>query len=231
MRSQLQRNDKDLITMIRQNDISRERREGHVAPSRANTNAGKLFRRAAFRCIVQWVSLLCVVPLASARDRSLGVDASFQVGVLSLSEEIGEKPLGIGGRVGYELLPFLFLDGEAMHFPENPSGNFGQTLVLGGIRLGKNFDRIGIYAKARSGVVHFGGGDFGMRMADKTHPAVDLGGIVEYHVNKNVFVRVDMGECIILFDNSPYRSAISPGVARLGTKHNLLAEFGIGVRF
>lgn len=156
-------------------------------------------------------------------------DAAFQVSFLNLNRSLGEYPVGIGGRFGYRFSSFLYLDGEALYFPENPAGNFGETLILGGIRSGMEFYSIGIFGKVRAGTVHFGGRQFHSRMDVLTHPAVDLGAIFEYFHNRHFFVRMDLGDCIIPFSGTSYIGA--NGLNNLGTTHNLWLDFGIGIRF
>jgi hypothetical protein len=150
--------------------------------------------------------------------------------VLDTRDSLGEKGLGVGGRFGYRLLPLFFLDGEAVHFPEDPSGNYGETLGLAGIRIGKQYDNFGVFAKLRAGAINFGGRAFHLRLSDKTHPAFDLGTTLEYYAKKGFFARLDVGDCIIPFGNT---TLLSPEgqLNRLGTKHNLLMEFGFGFRF
>jgi hypothetical protein len=146
--------------------------------------------------------------------------------------EFGEKPSGVGGgRFGCYVSSHISLDTEVNHFPENPSGNFGETLALFGVKVGKRFDRLGVFAKARPGVIHFGGGDFSQRLRDKTHLAVDLGGVLEYGLSPHIFVRFDLGDTIIAFGGATFLSAVSPGPTRLGTIHNLQASIGLGIRF
>ena len=77
-------------------------------------------------------------------------DTTLQVSFLNLNASLGEYPVGIGGRFGYRFSSLLYLDGEALYFPENPSGNFGETLVLGGIRSGMEFYSMGLFGKARA---------------------------------------------------------------------------------
>jgi hypothetical protein len=156
-------------------------------------------------------------------------DVSFQVSFLNMNASLGEYPLGIGGRFGYRLSPLLYLDGEALHFPENPSGNFGETLVLGGIRSGLEFYSMGIFGKVRAGAIHFGGRQFDSRMDDLTHPAIDLGVIYEYFHSRHFFVRMDLSDCIIPFGGVSYLDVDGPH--DLDTTHNFWLDLGIGMRF
>jgi hypothetical protein len=117
---------------------------------------------------ILYIALFLAASTAYAKDDIIGIDGSFQLGIFDLNNSVSEKPIGLGGRVGYYLSSIFFLDAEMMHFPQNPSGNFGETLVLGGLRVGTIFDRIGVYAKARSGMIRFGGSHFDLRFEDKT---------------------------------------------------------------
>jgi hypothetical protein len=175
------------------------------------------------------MALFWAASMAYAQDDSPKFDASFQLAVLDMRESIGEKPLGLGGRFGYRFSSLLHLDGEVMYFPENPSGNFGETLALGGIRAGREFYAVGVFAKARAGVINFGGGDFNSHLSEKTHPALDLGVILEYYASRHLILRMDIGDCIIPFGGTAYQSI--HGLKSLDTTHNLLAEFGIGIHF
>ncbi len=179
--------------------------------------------------ILSCMALFWAPCMAYAQDDSPKFDASFQLAVLDIREPLGEKPLGIGGRFGYRFKSLLHLDGEVMYFPENPSGNFGETLALGGIRIGMEFYSVGVFAKVRAGAINFGGGDFNYRLSEKTHPALDLGVILEYYPSRHLFFRLDIGDCIIPFGGAPYQSI--HGLRSLDTTHNLLTEFGIGIHF
>jgi len=83
--------------------------------------------------------------------------------------KIDEGPFGVGGRFHYNFTPLVAADIELTHYPENPSGNFGETTTLLGARLGKHFDRFGAFVKARPGLIHFGGEYFSLRLDRKTH--------------------------------------------------------------
>jgi hypothetical protein len=181
--------------------------------------------------ILSCMALFWAASMAYAQDGSLKFDVSFQLAVLDMRGPIGEKPLGLGGRFGCRFSSLLHLDGEVMYFPENPSGNFGETLVLGGIRVGREFYAVGVFAKVRAGMINFGGRDFNLRLSEKTHPAFDLGVILEYYASRHVFLRMDIGDCIIPFGGTPAPYQSIYGSKFLGTTHNFLAEFGIGFYF
>jgi len=174
-----------------------------------------------------------------AEENDLKFDGAFHLSGLNLKSSIGEGTLGVGGRFGYRLSSFLFLDAGALYFPEDASGNYGEKLILGGIRVGKQFDGIGLFGKARSGVISFEGKTASLRNYDGVYPAIDIGIMLEWSRSKtwhgrgkNLFVRVDVGDCIIFFnDTVKLEEPTISGVKTLGTSHSPLVEFGIGVRF
>jgi hypothetical protein len=143
--------------------------------------------------------------------------------------KIDEAPFGIGLRFNYNFLPLLASDVELTHYPENPSGNFGETTGLFGIRVGTHVDRFGVFGKFRAGVIHFGGDYFDLRLDQKTHPIVDVGGVVECYPKEHIFLRIDVGDSIIYYGSTRLFNRPSPD--ELGTVHNFQPGFGFGVRF
>src|SRR5262249_48148839 len=157
------------------------------------------------------------------------VELGLQLSSTKLSQ-IEEGAFGIGGRFHYNLSPHWALDTEISHFLENPSGNFGETLVLAGVRVGKRFDRWGVFAKARAGAIHFGGSFFDLRLDEKTHPAFDLGGVAEFYPSRLTVVRFDAGDTIIAYRGATFLPGSSPVPVRLGTTNNFSLALGFGLR-
>src|SRR5215467_10560917 len=116
---------------------------------------------------------------------------------------LGERALGFGGRGSYEFTRRTLIiapEVEFNYFPQNPSGNFGETQLLAGVRAGVKIDQFGFFLKARPGLVHFGGGDFTERNGGSaTNFAVDVGGVFEYYVSQRVAIRLDWGDTMIHF--------------------------------
>jgi hypothetical protein len=63
------------------------------------------------------------------------VEVGAQITALHL-REVGEGPLGFGGRFSYNFTYHFAFDGEATHFPQDPDGNFGQTQAVAGVKAG-----------------------------------------------------------------------------------------------
>jgi len=163
-------------------------------------------------------------------DRTLA--QTFELGVQFTGmhlHKIDEAPLGVGTRFDYNFRSFAAAELELMHYPENPSGNFGESTVMLGTRLGKHFDRFGVFGIVRSGVIHFGGGYFTQRLDQKTHSMMDVGGALEYYPNRRTVMRIDLGDAIVYYGNA--RLFNRPNPDGLGTVHNLQPGFGFGFRF
>ncbi len=150
---------------------------------------------------------------------------------IDFRDSAGEKPLGVGGRFTYNFTDNFALDSEIAYFPENPSGNFGQTVALAGVRAGVRTERIGVFGKVRPGIVHFGGEFFTARNESQSNFALDVGGVLEFYPSSRVIVRVDLGDTIIPFGDDTINSPLPPFILRPGTTHNFQGSFGIGFRF
>lgn len=147
---------------------------------------------------------------------------------------LGERALGFGVRSSYEFTRrSLIIDPEVEfnYFPQNPSGNFGESQVLAGVRVGLKTESLGVFMKVRPGLVYFGGNDFKSRNnGSSTNFACDIGAVLEYPASGRVSVRVDLGDTLIHFSGLVFtdQSAVpkSPGLS-----HNFQGGVGIVFRF
>jgi hypothetical protein len=144
-------------------------------------------------------------------------------------DSIGEKPLGLGGRLGFPVSQYLVLDGEFDYFPENPSGNFGESLALVGVRVPLPFAGRVFTVRARPGFIHFGGRFFRDRNPPATFPAIDLGGGLEIPAFGCLGVRVEAGDLIVLFHGARINGGFGPTQVR--KTHNSIYQLGLFVRF
>jgi len=169
-----------------------------------------------------------------------------------------ETEPGFGGRLGYSFSRHVGVEAEANFFLRNRHLEGGRkTQGLFGAKVGKRFATVGLFAKARPGLVRFSKGDYqqvGACIAvfpppigcfeptDKTNFAFDLGGVVEWYPSKHTIVRLDAGDTIIRFGN---RNVAARDVSTAGldlrrlvvipvaadTTHNFQGSLGIGWRF
>lgn len=187
------------------------------------------------RFTVQIVVVLLALFLCSLESFAQTKDHPFEVGgvvtAIDFRDSVGEKPLGVGGRFTYNFTENFALDSEISHFPQNPSGNFGQTVALAGLRAGVRGEKVGAFAKIRPGVAHFGGDFFRARNGSRDNFALDVGGVVEFYPSSRVIVRIDLGDTIIPFGDGTINSPLPPYIIRPGTTHNFQSSFGVGFRF
>src|SRR5215213_230601 len=120
---------------------------------------------------------------------------------------------GFGGRFTYNLNRVVSLEAAGYFFPKRcfqcqNDGNI--TEVVGGVKIGKRFEKWGIFGKARPGVASFSQGKVTI-LPDPTIPgfpsrfeverlngfAADLGGVLEFYPTKRIVTRFDAGDTII----------------------------------
>ena len=141
---------------------------------------------------------------------------------------------GVGSRVGYNLNKNLAVEGEVNYFPVNKVFNGGkkeQGFVS--LKLGKRFDRVGLFAKAGPGFMILSKGSqtlatdrFGCNgqpgsyscfdFQKKTSLAGNVGGVFELYTSKHTFIRLDAGSTLL--EGGPYAK-------------NFQTSSGFGLRF
>src|SRR5262245_9675736 len=155
-------------------------------------------------------------------------ETGFQVTTIQLGTP-AEKPFGLGGRIGRSLGNNITVEAEANHFPENPSHNFGETQVVGGIKAGGHVGLWGGFIKIRPGLLHFGGGDFRSRNSSVDHAMLDIGAVVERTIRERMVFRMDFGDTLIFYGGNLVNTA--HGTFRPSTESNLQISFGLGFKF
>lgn len=152
---------------------------------------------------------------------------------------------GLGGRFGYNLNKHLAIDAEASFFPETHLFNeeFGQKMQgFVGLKAGVRKHRVGVFAKARPGVMWFG--EFPSRgdcsptnfgsvcgVSHEKDFAMDLGGVFEFYPAERLIVRADVGDTIIKYPQRVFATFPTPIMVSGGWKNNLQLSFGVGWRF
>jgi len=161
-------------------------------------------------------------------DRGFSIGGHF-TGLLL--DRLGEGAPGFGGRAAYDFplknSVILSPEIEVNHFPANPSGNFGETELLAGGKIGVRRGKTGIFAKLRPGLLHIPGhGDFGERNGGAADLfALDAGIVLEHWVRQRFCFRLDLGDTMVYFP-SPVNTGVGAPRAS-GLSHNL--QFGVGV--
>jgi hypothetical protein len=152
---------------------------------------------------------------------------------------------GLGGRFAYNINKHLAIDAEASFFPETHLLNeeFAQKMQgFAGVKAGIRKQRVGIFAKARPGVMWFG--EFPERgscsttsfgsvcgVAHEKDFAMDVGGVFEFYPADRLILRADVGDTIIRYPQRVFATFPTLITLKGGWKNNLQLSFGVGWRF
>jgi hypothetical protein len=123
----------------------------------------------------------------------------------------------------------ITVEAEANRFPENPSGNFGETQVVGGVRAGGYVDSWDGFIKIRPELLHFGGRDFRARNSALDYAVLDIGAVAQRNITKQLIVRMDFGSTLVFYRDNVVNTAL--GTFRPGTESNVQISFGLGFKF
>ncbi len=176
----------------------------------------------------------------------------------------GRTELGLGGRLTYNLNKHVALEGAGYFFPRkcpicvrSNSGRSTEGLV--GVKIGKRFEKWGLFAKVRPGFISFSDGQFNVvpiatilpsgaagtefvvETKRLTVPAVDVGGVLEFYPSKHIFTRLDFGSTIIhypsrtnnfgFFDSTTGKNVLIPVRIPPINLGTLQVMAGVGFRF
>lgn len=164
---------------------------------------------------------------------------------------------GFGGRFTYNLNRVVSLEAAGYFFPKRCfiCRNAGRiTEGLGGVKAGKRYEKWGIFAKARPGVISFSEGTFNVfpfpagplipiqfELRRLSTFAMDVGGVVEFYPSKRIVTRFDAGDTIIHFGRrtsntvlfNPIDNTFTPAqiTTPARTTHNFQFMASVGWRF
>ena len=165
---------------------------------------------------------------------------------------------GFGGRFTYNLNEAFSLEAAGYYFPKRcfPCRNSGTiTEGLAGVKAGKRFEKWGVFAKARPGVISFSEGTFDVispvvgfplvpiqfELKRLTTFAMDVGGVVEFYPSKRIVTRFDVGDTIIHFNRRNFNTVLFNTQTNTfttttipippRTSHNFQFTTSIGFRF
>lgn len=149
------------------------------------------------------------------------IEVGLQGSSLTLFDPISNADAkgGFGARLTYNFSPLLALDAEGDFFPV-PTGSGQQRggrayAVLAGPKASWRWRRIGLFMKARPGIVNFSNtvrvepqGEF--PGGHVTHFTLDLGGGLEINTSRRTFLRIDAGEMLVRYGDRVHRFGV-PG--------------------
>lgn len=207
--------------------------------------------------------LLFTAQAARAQTETPRYEAGVQFSSLSINEpnsSLYRTEPGFGGRFTVNLKDFLAVEAETNFYPnQSVFGNFntaGRAFSgLFGAKIGKRYNRFGIYGKVRPGFVSFSEGasnyvpipgstsqfPFQFERRRATHFATDVGGVLEFYPSRRIVTRFDLGDTIIRYNrrtiNEPGFFSTTAPVSLITftipseTKHNFQFNAGVGYRF
>lgn len=162
---------------------------------------------------------------------------------------------GVGGRFTFNLNRIVSLEAATYFLPKrcfDCQNNGNLTEVFGGVKVGKRFEKWGIFGKARPGIASFSAGKtnivsdpaipgFPFRLEDErlTTFAADVGGVVEFYPSKRIVTRFDAGDTLIHFGRQSvgvitFNSGtftVVPFMLPAKTTHNFQFMASVGFRF
>ncbi len=173
----------------------------------------------------------------SAKQTTSSDDSRFEAGIhfSSLSAEFDGDRTGLGVTVGYKFATFKdgkftataeaefnFLPGKVFTSDLRRNGRVKQGLF--GVKIGRKFDKFGIYGKVRPGFINYSNGgntgnDFPTLISagtgtvvstlflprqtkGRTNFAGDVGGVIEFYPTKKLITRFDFGDTIVRLKSS-----------------------------
>ncbi|MFL6228214.1 MAG: outer membrane beta-barrel protein [Pyrinomonadaceae bacterium] len=158
------------------------------------------------------------------------------------AEGLDVTTFGYGGRFGYNVNRYVAVEAEFNYLPERNFNEVEQSRreqFFAGVRVGKRWEKAGVFAKLRPGVMHFDELPFhtvctatGCRQQDENTFALDAGAVVEYYPTARTILRFDAGDTIVHFSRvGPTAQFASSVTTPAQTTHNFQASAGFGFRF
>ena len=162
---------------------------------------------------------------------------------------------GVGARFTFNFNGNFAVEAAGYLFPRQcnicrNAGNTSQVVV--GPKVGLRFEKWGIFAKARPGVVSFSRGEFNPILNAPTGPieietnritsfATDLGVVLDFYPSRRIVTRFDVGDTIIhfrrritnavLFNPITEEFTLFPFTRPARTTHNFQFTASVGFRF
>ena len=170
---------------------------------------------------------------------SLIVEPSAPLGLPALSSRKHAEP-GFGGRFTFNLTDHVAFEGEGNYFTRLQGFPDGGHMFQGqfGVKVGKRFDRWGLFGKARPGFIGFTkviAFPFGVQgpvvipSEKRLYPSLDVGGVVEFYISPRWMARFDVGDTIIRYGEVRFDPTLV--IRNQQTIHNLQLSPGIAFRF
>jgi hypothetical protein len=212
------------------------------------------------------IFLLCVSFTAKAQDNGSVAVRKFELAAdfSTNTFDVGRTFVGLGGRLTYNLNSHFALEAAGYFFPQECGcGRHAGHVTEGffGVKAGKRFDKWGIFAKARPGLMSSSHGKFDIvtigipttsppsinfpsfTFVEKrlTTFAIDVGGVLEFYPTKRIITRLDFGSTIVHYGPrtidfpvfNPVTGGFTPQRSTIPAQNRGTLQFiaGVGFRF
>ena len=191
------------------------------------------------------VMLLVLAPAAAQAQTE---EYKFEAGVVFTAvgaENLEGASKGLGARFGYNFNEHFALDAETAFFPRRHLGNdqTGQNVQgFVGLKAGARSKYVGVFAKARPGVMFVGGSTSGFDCGagggfvrtcrpERSHLALDAGIVTEFYPSSRTIVRVDLGDTVVRLRRAGRNVFTGGQPSSTDISHNFQAGIGFGYRF
>ena len=181
------------------------------------------------------ITLILALALALSLAGADSEHPRREIGVLlgGIQEHVlGEYPVIGGGRASVHIFRLIDAEAEVSRYPLGGGTSlFPATQGLFGVRAGRRFGGLGVYAKLRPGFMRFHANLYVPNLG--TRPAVDAGGIIEFYSRRHLAARIDFGDTVVWYG----RDIVIPPISGIGgnvvprTRHQFQWGLGISVWF
>ena len=210
-----------------------------------------------FSLVATAVCLFVVSSTHAQKDDPPKYEVGGEFSVMSRDDFRGGRlEAGVGGRFTFNVTKDFAVEGAGYFFPNrcfSCASNGNISMGVAGVKVGKRFEKWGIFAKARPGIVSYsegsfsvtplpGGGPFpfGFETKRTNHFALDVGGVLEFYPTRRIVTRFDVGDTMVhhgartenfLFVDPTGNPFIFPITSPSRTRHNFQFSAGVGFRF
>ena len=200
-------------------------------------------------CILLCLTVIAFVSVAPAQNKKDKIEIGVQSTTLSLFHPdfpFDDTQAGIGGRVTYNFNRSIAADAEINFFPQKQfilTADGSAIQAQFGVKIGKRFDKAGIFAKVRPGFLSVNrfanfipgpNNEAVLNIERTTFFSTDFGGVFELYPSRRTVVRFEAGDTAI---RHPAQfgpvSIFDPSIELKRAakfKHNFQFTFGVGFR-
>ena len=223
-----------------------------------NTNFSELIAKSPTALLMMILFLSCTATVNAQNDDPPRYEVGAEFSTISREDFTSIRTeLGVGGRFTLNLNKYVAFDSAAYFFPRScfDCPNNGRvTEVVAGVKVGKRFEKWGLFAKARPGIVSFSKGQvdvsptftpsafpFVFQVKPLTNFATDIGGVLEFYPTRRIVTRFDAGNTIVFireqtrnaiqFDPVTNTFTLFPFTLPGKTTHNFQFSAGVGYRW